>query len=306
MKTFFKILLISTVLVFSFLFLSAGSTPPGTDDMTGFFPEVTSMKKGTPAIYTAGNLYEYIDGAAEVFLSFDFQKLASLTYEDEQKHSLTIDIYRHNNHINGFGIYSQEKPLQGDFLPIGAEGYYEKGVLNFFKGSYYVKMSAFDMGDKEKEMMMKAANAVAAKLPGPGFLPLPITCFPGKDRVLKSERYIARDFLGHGFLHSAFISDYENKESGRKFQIFLMQGKDRKEAEKFVNDYLEFAKKKGVEVSVHKKFYRFLDPYYRSKGSMNIMSRGKYAWGMFGDDLNEVHYYIDTLEKNLEKLHSSF
>lgn len=292
-----------SILIFVGCFIVAPNLEPGETDMTKIFPEISGMKRGKPEMYTPDNLYEYINGAAEVFLSYDFRQLAALTYEDQQKHSLTIDIYRHNNAKNGFGIYSQEKPVKGDFLRIGAQGYYEKGVLNFVRGSYYVKMSGFDLGDNDKAVLTDAAKKIARRLSGPTYFPLPVTCFPGKGKVEDSEKYIARNFLGHSFLHSAFAAEYEEK--GEKFQIFIIETADTKDAKKIMNDYFKFAKGKGSEVSVHRTFFRFLDPYYRSSGKMNIKAKGKYVFGLFGNDMTKIHYYMEQVGKNLEKLHSS-
>ena len=282
-------------------------TTPGLQakeiDMVKVFPEINGMTQGKPEMYTPDNLYEYINGAAEVFLSYDFRELAALTYENPQKHSLTIDIYRHSDARNGFGIYSQEKPVKGDFLTIGAQGYYEKGVLNFVKGSYYVKMSGFDLGEKDKTVMSEAAAKIARGLSGPTHFPLPVTCLPGKGKIKNSEKFIAKNFLGHSFLHSAFIAEYEEK--GEKFQIFIIQVADTKEAKKIEDDYFKFAKGKGMEVSIHGTFFRFSDPYYRSNGKMNIEAKGQYVFGLFSDNMDRVYYYMNRLKKNLEKLHSS-
>lgn len=297
MKKYILILLAAGCLI------AAPCLEAGEADMTTLFPDIKGMTKGKPDMYTPDNLYEYINGAAEVFLSYDFLQLASSTYEDPEKHSLTIDIYRHSDDRSGFGIYSQEKPIKGDFLEIGAQGYYEKGVLNFVKGSYYVKMSGFDLGDKDKSIMSSAAKEIAGRLQGPDHFPLVLTCFPGKGRVKNSEKYIAKNFLGHAFLHSAFVSEYE--ENGKKFQVFILQAANKKEAEKIKNDYIEFAKGKKSEISIHKTFYRFLDPYYRSNGKMNIETRGKYVFGLFGNDMDSVYYYMEKIRDYLGRLHSS-
>lgn len=294
---------IITIIVLSGCFISGAAFASGGSGMTKFFPDITGMKKGKPDIYTPDNLFEYINGAAEVFLAYDFRELAALTYEDPQKHQLTIDIYRHSSDRNGFGIYSQEKPVKGDFLDIGAQGYYEKGVLNFVKGSYYVKMTGFDLGDKDKEIMTTAAQKISGQMKGADHFPLPTTCFPGRGKILNSEKFIAADFLGHSFLHSAFAADY--KDSGKEFQIFIMEAANPREAKEIVENYFKFAKKKGSEISVYGDFFRFLDPYYRSKGQVNIRAMGKYVFGMFGDDMKRVRYYMNAVSGNLTNLHSS-
>lgn len=292
-----------TTAIFIILFASLPVPAAGETDIATLFPDIPGMSKGKVEIYNPDTLYEYINGAADVFLSYDFVQLAALTYKDKLEHTLTIDIYRHSSDRNGFGIYSQEKPIKGDFLLIGAQGYYEKGVLNFLKGNYYIKMSGFDLGEKEKTIMTTAAREIAGRIGGSQYFPLPVTCFPGKGKIKNSEKYIAQDFLGHSFLHSAFAAEYE--EAGEKFQVFIIEAADTGEAKKILADYIKFAKSKGSEVSLHNTFSRFLDPYYSSGGKMNIEARGRFVFGLFGDKMSRVHYYMGQTASYLGRLHSS-
>ncbi|UCH94661.1 MAG: hypothetical protein JSV88_30960 [Candidatus Aminicenantes bacterium] len=269
-------------------------------DMTSIFPDFEGWsKKGKPDIYTPDNLFEYINGAAEVFLSYDFVKLAALTYENNKKNSFTVDVYRHSSNRNGFGIYSQEKPRQGSFLTIGAQGYYEKGVLNFFKGSYYVKMSGYDLGDNDEKVLTTTAQKIANALEGVVHFPAAVKCFPGKGKVANSEAYINKNFLGHSFLHSAYVADYEMK--GQKFQVFIIETHKPEEAEEILNKYTAFVKKKGIKVDQVKNFYRFQDPYYRSSGMMNMKMEKNYLWGLFSKDNAAAESLIREIGNNLEK-----
>lgn len=293
--------LMVSIFILALCFTAANGLGPGGIDMETLFPQIEGMKKkGSPDIYTPDNLYEYINGAADLFLSYDFQRLAALTYEDEQNHSLTIDIYRHSSENNGFGIYSAEKPQQGDFLAIGAEGYYEQGVLNFFNGRFYVKMSGFDLGAKDNIIMTAAAKEIAARLGGKVELPIPVACFPKKGLIKHSVKYIAVDFLGHSFLHSAFAAEY--KDGGGEFKVFIIEAADAKGAAGILENYLAFARGKGSQVSQAKGYHSFLDPYYRSSGKMNMKVKGKYAWGLFGDDEARAAYFMKEIEDNLERV----
>ena len=269
-------------------------------ELASVFPSFAGWsKKGEPEIYTPDNLFEYINGAAEVFLSYDFQKLASLSYENDKKNSYTVDVYQHSSDRNGFGIYSQEKPREGDFLPIGVQGYYEKGVLNFLKGHYYVKMSGYDLGDSDEKVLTGAAREIAAALEGSGTFPAAVKCFPDKGKIANSEAYINQNFLGHSFLHSAFAADYEM--NGQKFQVFIIETGTPKEVEEILNNYTAFVKKKGIKVEQDKNFYRFEDPYYRSSGMMNLKGQANYLWGLFSHDNTLATAMIDQIETNLKK-----
>ena len=272
----------------------------GADGMAAFFPTLEGWTpKGEVELYTPDNLYEYIDGAADIFLAFDFQKLAALTYENNNKQTFTVDIYRHSNDINGFGIYSQEKPRQGSFLAIGTQGYYESGILNFLKGSYYVKMSGFDLGETDEKVLTAAAQKVAAALDGPVQFPAVVDCFPVNAKIPNSEAYTNRNFLGHSFLHSAFTAEYD--ANGQKFQVFIIQTAEPQGAADILNKYLTFVKGKGIPVEENNNYYRFQDPYYRSSGMMNMKIEKNVLWGLFSKDAPTAEAMIKEIEKNLKE-----
>jgi hypothetical protein len=273
-----------------------------SEGMIKLFPKLEGWSnKGKVDIYTPDNLYEYINGAADVFLSYDFVECGTLTFENKQKKSFTVDIYRHSNIKNGFGIYSQEKPQQGEFIDIGTQGYYEKGVLNFLKGSYYVKISGFDLGDQDKVLLTKAAKQIAANLKDADYFPKSVSSLPQKGKVEHSERYIAKNFLGHSFLHSSFVADYES--NGEKFQVFIMETESKELTRKILEAYLNFLKKKQMTVEKfdNESGYRFSDPYYRSSGKMNLKIQDRFIWGLFSKNQSLAEFYLKETEKNLVK-----
>ena len=294
-----KKLTISIIIVMVFTLAAPGLYAGGTD-ITGIFPVFEGWaKKGEPDLYTPANLFEYINGAAEVFLSYDFVKLATLTYENNKENSFTVDVYQHNSDRNGFGIYRQEKPQKGNFIDICAQGYYEKGVLNFLKGSFYVKMSGFDLGDNDEKVLTTAAKALANALEGTEEFPVVVKCFPEKGKIANSEAFINKNFLGHSFLHSAFAADYEI--DGRKLQVFIIETGKPGEAEEILNNYTGFLKKKGIPLERKEKLYRFQDPYYRSSGMMNMKIEKNYLWGLFCKNNAAAESFIREIEKNLKK-----
>jgi len=202
------------------------------------FPEIPGMIPiGDPKIFTSTNLYEYINGATELYLSYDFQELTTLTYENQKEQSLTIEIYRHSNSPNGFGIYSQERPQSGDFLKIGTQGYYEKGILNFVKGSYYVKLISFGLGSDDKSVLISVAQKVANQLEGELSFPRVIYSFPKEGKIKNSEKFISPNFLGHSFLKSAFTADYN--DANTTFKLFIIKGTDAKDCNEMIRQYMK-------------------------------------------------------------------
>jgi len=248
------------------------------------FPALKGMTNPeSPAEYTAENLFEYINGAADVFIGYDFQHLYSMSYSGPEGRSITADVYVHADKANGFGIYGQEKPLQGDFLSIGTEGYYETGVLNFFQGRYYVKISAFDLGDQDRELLSDLARGIAKSIPDPPGFPPVLKAFPEENRIPRSERFTRRNFLGHAFLENAYTCDYTIQDT--KVQPFILAAASPKAAEAMVQAYLAFARSRNSDVKKSAESARFTDPYYRSRGMLTLNWRGRYVWGLFCTDI---------------------
>ncbi len=267
------------------------------DDMTGLFPDMDGLKKdGDPGTYLPESLFEYIDGAADVYLSYEFEELATLTYDGGENQSLSIDVYRHSDLRSAFGIYSQEKPQQGRFVRIGTQGYYEKGVLNFFHGRYYVKLVGFYLGEDDEKTLTEAAAAIAERLGGEPAFPKALGCFPSEGKVANSERFLAQDVLGHGFLHSAYAADYE--VNGSSVRVFLIEGKDENDANEMLQKYLELAQA-GGPVIVEKETCRFIDPRRGSAERFNLRKAGRYLWGLSASDASTADRFLGAVEDSL-------
>jgi hypothetical protein len=287
--------------VAAWLLLVAPFLTAGQDTLVSAFPELKGWQKGgQPDLYQPDNLFEYINGAAEVFLSYDFQLLATLSYQSEKNQSITVDIYEHRDTDSGFGIYSQEKPLVGEFIPIGTQGYYESGTLNFFRNKYYVKLSGYDLGQDDRSSLETFAKEINQRLTGDTAFPDPVHCFPVESKLAHSEKYIAQNFLGHRFLHSAFVADYLKDE--KKFQIFIIAAASEDESQAILDGYMKFLAKKGIETTPGQDgIYRFTDPYYRSSGRMNLKKQGMYIWGLFENESAQADLYIKQIASALRE-----
>ena len=216
------------ILLLFFVCLIAGEAHPvlsfGSDSKPFAFPEVRGWKpSGEPQTFLPDNLYEYIDGGADLYLSYDFQDLEVLEYQNEQKATVTVEVYRHKTPYDAFGVYSQERPPGAAFLAVGAQGYRGEDFLNFFAGPYYVKISAYKAGAEVREVLISFAKKVAENLAEKGELPSILKSFPTEGKVANSEKFVARKFLGYSFLHSVFTADYV--VSGKKFQVFMIESR---------------------------------------------------------------------------------
>ena len=96
----------------------------------------------------------------------------------------------HRTPTHAFGIYSQERLSNANFVNIGTQGYIEENVLNFMAGPYYVKISGSNTGHEDREILLTFAKKVAENLGEKGTLPSILSSFPEEGQKKNSEKFI--------------------------------------------------------------------------------------------------------------------
>ena len=67
--------------------------------------------------YTPENLYEYIDGASELYISYGFTKLISRKYEKLGQPEIVVDFFDMCSSDNAFGIFVHFNIIGGFTCP---------------------------------------------------------------------------------------------------------------------------------------------------------------------------------------------
>ena len=227
----YKKILILIFLTWS-VFEGWAQTTSSKEKLINFLPEIPGWRLSQePEFYGPDNLFEYIDGASEAYLAYDFQGLIVAFYrrEKDKEPVMTVEIYDMGEALKAFGIYSSERPLEGHFLEIGLEGYLEKGTLCFLAGSCYVKVFSF-LDEKEADEVSRLFGREIAKLiPTEEKWRDPADIFPPSGLKTRTIKFILKNFLGFQYLHHAFLASYERE--GETFEAFIIQAKDAAEAE---------------------------------------------------------------------------
>ena len=260
------------------------------------FPNISGWTRtDTLEIYYRNNLYDHIDGAAEQFLKYDFQEVQVAEYKQADKASVIVEIYRFQTPLHAFGMYSQERPLNGSYRQIGVEAYMVAPILNFLAGNCYIKISSFGLDMEADSILQIFARAIEKKICGITTFPVILDCFPLNGKKLRSEKFFARDFLGYDFLHSGFTADYT--DGNQKFQIFIIDGSTPKECQEMLKNYLLTAKS-NVEV-IQEGRYDFKDPNY---GDVSLSWQGSHLGGILylkNKDLRTT--YLQKMEDGLKQ-----
>lgn len=183
------------------------------------FPEIPGWSlKHPPVTYTPDNLWDFINGAAESFIAYSFRDLKVGEYANADSVAVRAEIYRHADADHAFGIYSTERAPDYSFKKVGAQGYQQEGVLNFLTGPYYVKLSTHQCGSGAEAGLRTVAGHIDAYLGAGSDFPPGVHRLPAQGRQQNTEGFVAREFLGYGFLHHAFTARYE-----RGTVLFVME-----------------------------------------------------------------------------------
>jgi len=191
--------------------------------------EVAGWTRGEEVrFFDADNLYEFINGAAENFLIYGFEKVVTADYDNaEQPSPIVVEIYQMENPRNTFGIYASERNPDSTFKQIGEEGYVGGTALNFWAGNYYVKMTVFQENESLQREMEKLADAISRKIGNAGAQVLPeIALFPAENQVPHTIRYLAKDVLGQAYFTIGFEAVYKTNDRESKLVIVLPGDED--------------------------------------------------------------------------------
>jgi hypothetical protein len=212
--------------------VTAGSQPRrGSPELTGLVPALSGWELTEEVrSFFPDDLFEYIDGAAESYLSYDFRELAVADLERTGTDAtMTLEIYDMGTPVNAFGIFGAERYPDNAAVPVGELGYCEGEALNFLAGRFYVKMLAFGLGDGTESFLRDVGSKVAAKIEPAGGLPALVRAFPKDGLVARSERYIKKNFMGYEFLRDGYVASYKAGE--KEIDGFFIDGRTEAEAE---------------------------------------------------------------------------
>lgn len=184
-----------------------------------------AVVQGPPSFFAPDHLYEYMDGAADIFLLYGVRQLLHLDLRAKSA-DLTVDVFDMGSPDTAFGMYAAERSQSEPYIAIGAEGYRNKGALNFQQDRYYVKLTGF--GDGADEVLEALARSFSAKI---GAIPAPpalLSRLPAANRKPHSEQYMPNDPLGHPFLGPAYVVTYVL--DGQESKLFVTLAHDAPDA----------------------------------------------------------------------------
>ncbi len=273
------------------LFLSIFSVT-SFSQKTSYFPETENWTKtNNPRVYHPENLWDYINGAADSYLAYNFEELTVIEYKKGDD-EIVAQLYQHENPNHAFGIYSTERPADANFIDIGIQGYQEGSILNFLDDKYYIKIYSHNEDKAIQEKVLEIARGMDKKISGESNLPEELVYLPKEGQIPYTTRYIFTDFMGLSFFKSVFKADYSRQDDD--FVVFILKHDSPRKCKKQLKAYLKFTHHKG---RAKQKAYVIEDPY---NGMVYLQWKDNFLWGVLNiDDKKTAQNYLQKTEKKL-------
>jgi hypothetical protein len=138
-------------------------------------------------IYTRENLFDYINGAAELYLAYDFSELLVREYIKNSAPTIAVEIYHMSTSEDAFGIFTQE--TDGEVVDIGHNAIYSKGLLRFWEGKIFTRIFASYEGKDTRAIIMKIGLLIAQSISQVSKKPIMTNLLPSKGLQFQTIRY---------------------------------------------------------------------------------------------------------------------
>ncbi len=216
--------------------------------------------------YNSRTIFNYINGAAELYLAYGFQSLAVRRFEKPGQPPIIAEVYEMRSSEEAYGIFSYEH--QDEEAGVGQGSEFGGGLLRFWKGKYFVSVYAEGESPEVEPAILTLGRAVADSLKVTGPAPKLIGALPdGKaglmersirylhSHVLLNQRFFVatQNILNLNQQTEAILAQY--LRDGRRIHLLLIRYPTEKEAEAALQNF----KKTYMPETLDKAFLRTED-----------------------------------------------
>ncbi|MCX5877897.1 MAG: hypothetical protein NTY44_02150 [Deltaproteobacteria bacterium] len=198
--------------------------------------------------YDSQTIFDYIDGAGEVYRAYNMQRCLSRRYVTDQGPAIILDIFEMASSYDAFGVFTHDP--DGEELPVGQGAVYRSGWLGFWKDRFFISLYADEETDAAIQALRELAGKVASLIKKEGPKPQILSRLPKKGLQAGSLRYFhdhpvlnrhyfvsTENILHLGRQTEALLAAYKRKEGAA--QILLVKYPDGDKAKKAHSDFLK-------------------------------------------------------------------
>jgi len=189
-------------------------------------------------IYDRQTIFDYINGAGEVYRAYNMQTCLSRRYIAPGEPPIVMDIFDMGTSRDAFGVFTHDR--EGEPADAGQEGLYRPGWLAFWKGRYFVSIYMERETAKAKEAAFELARKVDSLIRERGPRPTVLGLLPSEGlressvhyfrhpTLLTSYYYLSDENILHlGPETDALLASYRRGGLGARLLLVLYPGPER-------------------------------------------------------------------------------
>lgn len=177
-------------------------------------PDATSGWRavGATKVVTKSNIFDYMDGAGELYLAYSFRDLSARSYTRARQPQITAEVYRFANGADAYGVWSHERGASGP-TGIGQDCDYGSGLLRFWKNTYFVRIAAERETPAAKAAVIALGRHISNLISGEAERPTILSQLPKPGLIANSVHFFHKHTVlnYHFYLADGNILDLSDK-----------------------------------------------------------------------------------------------
>jgi len=200
-------------------FLMCTSEIPESRRLASYIPvTVGPWLSEADQVFDAETIFGYIDGAGEVYRSYNMRLLVARRFHKDGRPDIVVDAFDMGAPGDAYGVFTHD--LEGEDAAIGQGSVYKAGLLSFWKDRYFLSVYAEEETPETRAAVLELGRLIAGAIPGRGALPGLLGLLP--DGGL--ERGPIRYFHTHPILnYHLFVADENILLLGRETNAVLAE-----------------------------------------------------------------------------------
>lgn len=259
---------------------------------------------GSVETFDPSNLYEHINGEAELFFPYGFKRLETVVYSpnNNPKTMIDADIFEMGSVLDAFGVYSSFRDAAVKLVPVGAEGFLSSTQLSFYKDRFFVQVTDVTGLGNLGDTLLACGKAIDAKLGGSAAQPAELAIVTIDSVNPLSVKYLAKSVLGYPFFKRGFTADVT--VGGQPGRVFVLIENSPEAAKDTAYQYAAYLNEKGGSAELactpDGPIISGQDPLYKS---VETAQTGLYIIGVIGAvDKKAAQELLEVIAKQAESV----
>jgi len=158
-------------------------------------------------VFDTESIFSYIDGHAEVYLSFGMKRCLSRRFlgpEDEP--DVVLDLFEMDSAENAYGVFTHDR--EGEEIDVGQGALLREGWLSFWQGRWFGSVYAEGESERSAAALINIARAAADAISDEGSVPVLVSELPTNGLDERSVRFFHTQEILNGVVYLGFDNPF--------------------------------------------------------------------------------------------------